>query len=132
MLGQLRELRARLWAWLGGAKRAYLKRDPEDIEIDRVRRDIDAVMPDMQFITQSNTGSPVLLCERLRILGLDQAYIETTQKFAFENLKKTCRSCDSQRRCARDLARGDVSVGMERYCPNAEALDALLIERLRG
>lgn len=132
MLGQLRDLQARLRTWLGGVKGTYFERDPEDIEFDRVRRDIDAVMSDMQLITQSSAGQSALLRERLRLLGLDQAYVETVQKSAFEDLQVTCRVCDSQRRCARDLARGDVAVGMERYCQNAKSLDALLVERFRG
>ena len=129
---QLQDLRTRLRTWLCGASSGRLERDPEAIEIDRIRRDIDATLCDMPLITRPNAGPSTLLPERLRLLGLDQAYVEVAQNVTFQNLQETCGACDSWRRCARDLARGDVAVGMERYCDNAALLDALLVERLKG
>jgi hypothetical protein len=132
MTRQLQGLRAHLRIWLSGTSIASLERDPEAIEIDRIRRDIDAILRDMPLITRPNAGPSTLLPERIRLLGLDLAYVETAQNVTFQKLQETCSACDSWRRCARDLALGDVAVGMERYCENAELLDALLIERLKG
>jgi hypothetical protein len=132
MTRQLHGLRTRLRTRFCGTSIASLERDPEAIEIDRIRRDIDATLCDMPLITRPDAGPSTLLPERMRLLGLDQAYVEAAQNLTFQKLRETCGACDSWRRCARDLARGDVAVGMERYCENAEQLDALLVERLKG
>jgi hypothetical protein len=128
MTGPIRQLRTYLRRWLRGPDCVHLDRDPQDITNDRVRRDVEAAMADMQLLTRPQEEC-ALLAERIRLLGLERAYIETAASSLFLDLQRKCRTCDSQRRCARDLARGDAAVGMERYCENAEALDALLVQR---
>jgi hypothetical protein len=62
-------------------------------------------------------------------LGLDPGYVKMARTSAYRDLERVCASCKAWRRCARDLARGDVQAGMRTYCLNAPTLDALLIER---
>jgi hypothetical protein len=125
-------LRARLLAWFGRSPSTDLQRDPEAADIDRVRRDVDASLCDMRLITRPNAGPSELLPERLRLLGLDPAYVEAVQEATLVKLQESCSDCDSWRRCARDLARGDVAVGMERYCQNAALLDELVVGRQKS
>ena len=127
MVQRLHNMRRCVRALLAGTKSVNLQRDSDAIEVNRIRNDLDANICDMSLITRLNAGPSVLLPERLRLLGLDQVYLENAQNAALQNLREVCRACDSWRRCARDLARGDATVGMERYCDNAASLDALLV-----
>lgn len=125
----------RLRAWLGWGTAHERQPHPETAELAHITRDIDRRMADMALIARPNAGPATLMPERVRQLGLDPAYIERAQAEIFRELQQTCGTCNSWRRCARDLARGDATAGANsptgNYCPNAALLDELLIERLK-
>ncbi len=73
-----------------------------------------------------------LMPERLERFGLDPEYIEAADPALFEELKARCACCAEAETCARDMARGDLDSGMERYCLNARAIDRLVIDRATG
>jgi hypothetical protein len=63
-----------------------------------------------------------LMPRRLQQLGLDPAYVKSARTATNRNLERVCASCKAWRRCARDLANGDVQAGMRGYCLNAATI----------
>jgi hypothetical protein len=68
-----------------------------------------------------------LLPQQLQLLGLDPQFVKHAAPTTFRDLIRVCASCRAQRRCARDLARGDVQAGMDGYCLNGLTIDALTV-----
>jgi hypothetical protein len=68
--------------------------------------------------------------KRLRELGLDPAFFKYARTATYRDMERVCGTCKAWRRCARDLAKGDVQTGMRSYCLNALTIDALTIDRL--
>jgi hypothetical protein len=64
-------------------------------------------------------------------LGLDPVYLQVAQTAVYRDMERVCSLCKAWRRCMRDLANGDVQVGMSRYCLNAFTLDSLLCDAPR-
>jgi hypothetical protein len=67
--------------------------------------------------------------QRLERLGLDPGYLKAAETSTYRDMERVCASCRAWRRCARDMARGDVEAGMRSYCLNAPTIDALMVER---
>jgi hypothetical protein len=86
-------------------------------EVERILRDVNLNMSDM-------------LPQRLQLVGLDPHYIAATDIATYRDLQRSCMSCRSWRRCARDLARGEAQVGLASYCLNSQLIDGLLVGRL--
>ena len=76
--------------------------------------------------------SEQLMPQRLAGYGLDPDFIEATDPALFDAMKARCAHCPDPEACARDMARGDLDSGMERYCPNASAIDQLVLDRASG
>jgi hypothetical protein len=76
---------------------------------------------------RNQTGTPELLLQRLRLLGIDPEFVKHAEPATFRDLSRVCASCGASQRCARDLARGDVEAGMTSYCFNSPTLDALIV-----
>ena len=96
-------------------------------EKERLRRDVDLHMSDMPVALQGASGRVGLLDQRLAGLRLDPTFLKLSDEELYRSLQRVCLHCTSWRRCARDLAHGDVQVGLERYCPNGHALDEFLV-----
>jgi hypothetical protein len=94
--------------------------------------DTDFSMLDMRLITAPNAGPTVMLPERLGMLGLDPYYLRTVDPVTYGNLEAVCGQCPKWRQCARDLAQGDATSGLQRYCYNSAAIDDLIIARHKG
>jgi hypothetical protein len=59
--------------------------------------------------------------------GLDPGYVKVCCTSACHDLERVCASCKSRRLCERDLSEGNVEPGMQSYCPNAQTIDALIV-----
>jgi hypothetical protein len=76
--------------------------------------------------------SSSLMRERLTQSGVDPDYVLVVQPDLYRELQRICDTCPDPDGCARDLARGDLEVGMRKYCPNAAAIDELIVgDRLK-
>jgi hypothetical protein len=75
------------------------------------------------------SGHTELMPQRLEQLGLDPSYVKIAETAAYRDMERVCATCTAWRRCARDMAHGDVETGMHSYCLNAPTIDALLVER---
>lgn len=75
----------------------------------------------------SNLGHSALLPERLQLLGIDPEFVKRTESTTYRDLARACASCKAWQRCARDLAQGDIQAGMDGYCLNGPAIDALMV-----
>jgi hypothetical protein len=67
-----------------------------------------------------------LLKGRMAILGLDIPVIERNYGEIFERLKQHCLNCRDRAPCMVDLKRDPTNQAWEGYCPNSEALNALV------
>jgi hypothetical protein len=126
------QLCRRLLESASAAKSVELPRNPDAILNDQISQDIDASFSGFPLITRPNAGPDVLLIERLRLLGIDPAYVAAAQHETLLSLQKNCTRCANWRQCARDLGQGNVQQGMKSYCVNAEMIDHLLVDKLRG
>jgi len=98
-------------------------------ELDRIAQDIGLDVSDLRAIAKAHRGPTELLPQRLQQLGLDPGFFRCAQTATYRDLERTCAKCAAWRRCARDLAKGDVQAGMGSYCLNAPAIDALTVDQ---
>ena len=99
-------------------------------ELHRIAEDVGLSEGDLKSLACSHAGPNELMPKRLQTLGFDPAFFRYAQTAAYHDMERVCSTCKSRRRCARDLAKGDVQAGMRRYCLNAPTIDALTIDRL--
>ncbi len=70
-------------------------------------------------------GDDLLKC-RIAIVGLDIKAIERCYGEVFNRLRQRCMSCGVRAPCAVDLKHNPNNLVWEAYCPNSEALNALV------
>jgi hypothetical protein len=98
-------------------------------ELQRIAQDVGVSVSDLRIIAAAHPGPSELLPLRLELLGLDPGYVRSAQSATYRDLERTCAMCTAQRRCARDLANGDVQAGMDSYCLCSQIIDALAVDR---
>jgi hypothetical protein len=98
------------------------------IELQRVAQDAGVSVSDLRIIAAAHSGPSKLLPLRLELLGLDPGHVRSAQTAAYRDLERTCAMCKAWRRCARDLAKGDVQTGMDSYCLASPTIDALAVD----
>ena len=96
-------------------------------EIRRLASDVGLSGEDLRLLCSSDFGPSELLPQRLELLRIDPEFVRHAEPTTFRDLARVCASCQASRRCARDLARGDVQAGMEGYCSNSATIDALTV-----
>jgi hypothetical protein len=98
-------------------------------ELHRIAQDVGLSDGELQTLASSHPGPSQLMPRRLEQLGLDPAYLKHARGATYRDLERVCASCRAWRRCARDLAHGNVEAGMRSYCLNAPTIDALIVDR---
>jgi uncharacterized protein YjiS (DUF1127 family) len=83
---------------------------------------------DLRQFNCTHDGPTEFMPVRLRELGIDPASIKHARTATYRDLERVCATCKSSRRCARDLAGGDVQAGMGSYCLNAPTIDSLIVD----
>lgn len=96
-------------------------------ELRRIASDVGMNGDDLRRLYCSHNGPSELLPQRLQLLGIDPEFARHAAPTTFRDLARVCSSCKASRRCARDLARGDVQAGMDGYCLNGPTIDALTV-----
>ena len=86
----------------------------------RIAQDVGLSPTDLRPVNYSRSE---LMPWRLQQLGLDPAYVKFARAATYRDLERVCASCKARRRCARDLANGDVQAGMRGYCLNAATIE---------
>jgi hypothetical protein len=79
--------------------------------------------------TGVSKNTSTMMDQRLEDAGLDIGYLREAQSSTYERMRQLCSSCPDPDRCVRDLERGDWEAGQRRYCPNAAAIDLLIVTR---
>jgi hypothetical protein len=97
-------------------------------ELQRIARDVGVSVSDLHIIAAAHPGPSELLPLRLELLGLDPGYVRAELTGTYRDLERTCAMCPARRRCARDLAKGDVQAGMDGYCLCSATIDALAVD----
>jgi hypothetical protein len=100
-------------------------------ELRRIASDVGLNGNDLRRLCCSHTGPSELLPQRLQLLGIDPEFVRREEPTTFRDLARVCASCTASRRCARDLARGDVQTGLDSYCLNGSTIDALTVRERR-
>ena len=96
-------------------------------ELRRLASDVGLSGDELRRLCRSHNGPSELLPQRLRLLGIDPEFVRHAAPTTARDLARVCASCKASRRCARDLARGDVQAGMDDYCLNGPTIDALTV-----
>ena len=96
-------------------------------ELTRIASDVGLNGDELVRLCGSHIGPSELLPQRLQLLGIDPEFVTHAAPATFRDLARVCASCKASRRCARDLARGDVQAGMDGYCLNGPTIDALTV-----
>jgi hypothetical protein len=97
-------------------------------ELRRIAREVGLSEGNLEALSHNHPGPTELMPQRLQELGLDPEFIRHAQPATYRDMEKTCGTCSAWRRCARDLANGDVQTGMGTYCVNASTIDALTVD----
>ena len=101
-------------------------------ELHRIAQDVGLGDGALKSLACSHAGPSELMPKRLQALGLDPTYFRYARTAAYRDMERVCGTCKSWRRCARDLAKGDVQAGMQGYCLNAPTIDALTIDQMEA
>ena len=101
-------------------------------ELHRIAEDVGLSEGDLKSLACSHAGPNELMPKRLQTLGFDPAFFRYARTAAYHDMERVCSTCKSRRRCARDLAKGDVQAGMQGYCLNASTIDALTIDHMEA
>jgi hypothetical protein len=96
-------------------------------ELRRIASDVGLSGDDLHRLCGGHNGPSELLPQRLQLLGIDAEFVRHAAPTTFRDLSRVCATCTASRRCARDLARGDVQAGMDVYCLNGPTIDALMV-----
>ena len=97
-------------------------------ELHCIARDVGLSETDLRSLSCSHPGPSALMPRRLEQLGLDVGYIKYARAATYRDLERVCATCKAWRRCARDLANGDIQTGMREYCLNSATIDALTVD----
>jgi hypothetical protein len=98
-------------------------------ELHRIAQDVGLSEVALRSLSPSHPGPSELMPQRLEQLGLDPAYLKHARTATYRDMERVCATCKTWRRCGRDLAQGNVQVGMDSYCLNAATIDALIVDR---
>jgi hypothetical protein len=101
-------------------------------ELQCIARDVGVSVSDLRIMATAHPGPSELLLQRLALLGIDPAYVKSALTATYRDLERTCAMCPAWRRCARDLAKGDVQAGMDSYCLSSPTIDALTVSWARS
>jgi hypothetical protein len=96
-------------------------------ELRRIASDLGVSSDELYRLSRNPNGPSELLPQRLELLGIDPEYVRQAMPTTFRDLARVCAACQASRRCRRDLARGDVQVGLESYCLNGPTTDVLTL-----
>jgi hypothetical protein len=96
-------------------------------ELRRIAAEVGVSAAGLRQLCHDHVGPSQLLPQRLDHLGIDANYLQQEMPMMVRDLARVCATCQASRRCARDLARGDVQAGMDGYCLNGATLDALTL-----
>jgi hypothetical protein len=94
-------------------------------EADRLAQDLSVDKATLLAVAGRSNGPPALLNRRLRVLGIDPKALQKREPAVARDLARCCALCNSQSRCARDLARQPDNASWQTYCPNEPTLTAL-------
>ncbi len=98
-------------------------------EIAQLARDLSLTGTELRDLAARGPEACHLLYERMRTLGLTAADVERTAPGLMRDLQRTCSCCADKRVCERELAASPDSPGWTRYCPNAESLTAVKLDK---
>jgi hypothetical protein len=96
-------------------------------EVQRIACEVGLSGGDLRQLCRSDFAPSELLPQRMEQLGIDVEFVRQASPMTFRDLSSVCGACGASRRCARDLARGDVQSGLDTYCANGATLDTLQV-----
>ena len=100
-------------------------------EVTQMARDVGLTDNGLELILRGHPGPGTLLPRRLARLRVDPAELQGTRWELQRILQTECASCESWRRCRRDLANDAPGPAWRDYCLNADQLQTLATEARR-
>lgn len=94
-------------------------------EVNRIAKDVGVPPAELKELARLGPDATVLLLRRMKSLDLDPKKVSRMEPGTFQDLRRVCTLCESQRRCSQDFARDSADQVWEDYCPNVATLKAL-------
>lgn len=94
-------------------------------EIERIADGFGMSATELRMLASRGPPAAGLLPLRMAALHLDPQELACTDGLLLRDMQRLCATCDSHRRCGKDLARDPDDPVWEQYCPNASTLGAL-------
>jgi hypothetical protein len=120
------EVLAQWWlAWTGFAPAYSEFSGSAQDEVGRIAKDVGVPPAELKTVARLGSDATVLLLRRMKSLELDPKKVSRMEPGTFQDLRRVCTLCESQRRCSRDFASDSADQVWEDYCPNVATLKAL-------
>ena len=100
-------------------------------ELAALARDIGLSTAQMTRLTARGGGTGEELSRFMRAIGLAPEKLKRTHAGVMRDMSVVCSGCEMASRCRRDLDRECAPI-VQRYCPNAHTISALLAESSRA
>ncbi len=95
-------------------------------EVARVAHDLSLTPNELRALARKGPDAASLLYRRMADLGLDRDALARAEPRMLRDMQKECSLCGSKGRCRHDRARGADPSAWHDYCPNDDALGALM------
>jgi hypothetical protein len=125
------DLRATITNWLSSRRATQELASLGADELAALGRDVGLCPDRLIHLTARGARAGEELPRLLHAAGLVPAWLELTRPAVMRDMSVTCSGCLVARRCRRDLDRG-WAPAVQRYCPNAVTISALLAGRWRA
>jgi hypothetical protein len=114
---------SRRWRMWRERRTELLYCDPAEVE--RMARELGLSAGELVALARTGPDAATLSERRLVAMGIYPSAVRTSEPLVMQDLQRCCSTCDSKRRCERDLDDRSKSSDWLQYCPNAATLMAL-------
>jgi len=102
------------------------------IDLARMARDLGEDAAVLRTLVPAGSEAPDLLVQMMRLRGLNPATVQRHDPDLMRGLARTCSRCGVTARCRPRLAEATTVPEAYEFCPNEEALEALVSARRRN
>ena len=101
-------------------------------EMARMAQDVGLAPSELRTLAGHGPDAAAPLDRRLHAFGLSSIELAQTVPAELRDMERLCTTCDSKRRCARDLAADPYDPVWRDYCPNQRTVMALARVGIEG
>jgi len=95
-------------------------------EYARIAHDLNLSTAELSALVRRGAHAGDELPKMMEALRIDMDAIRRVEPMVVRDMERVCSLCERKRRCAHELAAGQASEKYAEFCPNADALTALI------